>query len=141
MIWRPPRPTLTDTRFPYTTLFRSTLAFFVRALFAVQIRNRHDSLGFLEITGDPGSGKTTIITFMWKLFGRSKYEGFDPNKGSIAGVARNFVKVSNLPVGLIEGNREQDSRGHRRQFDWRSEERRVGKECVSTCRSRWSPYH
>src|SRR3546814_15264198 len=27
----------------------------------------------------------------------------------------------------------------RAQF--RSEERRVGKECVSTCRSRWSPYH
>src|SRR3546814_12620310 len=27
-------------------------------------------------------------------------------------------------------------RNHRR-----SEERRVGKECVSTCRSRWSPYH
>src|SRR3546814_20904831 len=29
------------------------------------------------------------------------------------------------------------------QLDWalRSEERRVGKECVSTCRSRWSPYH
>src|SRR3546814_18822740 len=29
-------------------------------------------------------------------------------------------------------------------FPWsliRSEERRVGKECVSTCRSRWSPYH
>src|SRR3546814_15833365 len=23
----------------------------------------------------------------------------------------------------------------------RSEERRVGKECVSTCRSRWSPFH
>src|SRR3546814_12086937 len=34
-----------------------------------------------------------------------------------------------------------------RETDWmpaqptRSEERRVGKECVSTCRSRWSPYH
>src|SRR3546814_10103225 len=29
-----------------------------------------------------------------------------------------------------------------RQFGvGRSEERRVGKECVSTCRSRWSPYH
>src|SRR3546814_7364714 len=26
-------------------------------------------------------------------------------------------------------------------MSWRSEERRVGKECVSTCRSRWSPYH
>src|SRR3546814_15392481 len=41
---------------------------------------------------------------------------------------------------------------HPPQCDWRwqpqlhlpcgrSEERRVGKECVSTCRSRWSPYH
>src|SRR3546814_10091969 len=28
-----------------------------------------------------------------------------------------------------------------RQGGWRSEERRVGKECVSTCRSRGSPYH
>src|SRR3546814_11028331 len=30
-----------------------------------------------------------------------------------------------------------------KQFEqqYRSEERRVGKECVSTCRSRWSPYH
>src|SRR3546814_3939974 len=28
-----------------------------------------------------------------------------------------------------------------RVFALRSEERRVGKECVSTCRSRWSPYH
>src|SRR3546814_9051077 len=27
------------------------------------------------------------------------------------------------------------------EADYRSEERRVGKECVSTCRSRWSPYH
>src|SRR3546814_17464487 len=28
-----------------------------------------------------------------------------------------------------------------RNSGWRSEERRVGKECVSTCRSRWSPSH
>src|SRR3546814_8854938 len=32
------------------------------------------------------------------------------------------------------------SRFHKSGDD-RSEERRVGKECVSTCRSRWSPYH
>src|SRR3546814_16023228 len=32
-------------------------------------------------------------------------------------------------------------RSHFRFSDSRSEERRVGKECVSTCRSRWSPYH
>src|SRR3546814_7416381 len=29
----------------------------------------------------------------------------------------------------------------RRPITGRSEERRVGKECVNTCRSRWSPYH
>src|SRR3546814_20286115 len=28
-----------------------------------------------------------------------------------------------------------------KQIGVRSEERRVGKACVSTCRSRWSPYH
>ena len=28
-----------------------------------------------------------------------------------------------------------------RAFNQRSEERRVGKECPSKCRSRWSPYH
>src|SRR3546814_11957682 len=28
-----------------------------------------------------------------------------------------------------------------RQSSYRSEERRVGKECISTCRSWWSPYH
>src|SRR3546814_10027222 len=31
--------------------------------------------------------------------------------------------------------------GLERDNNLRSEERRVGKECVSTCRSRWSPYH
>src|SRR3546814_12695111 len=33
------------------------------------------------------------------------------------------------------------SRQAYRRCEDRSEERRVGKECVSTCRSRWSPYH
>src|SRR3546814_13661467 len=28
-----------------------------------------------------------------------------------------------------------------KRYTGRSEERRVGKECVRTCRSRWSPYH
>src|SRR3546814_19494985 len=34
---------------------------------------------------------------------------------------------------------DRDSAERARLF--RSEERRVGKECVNTCRSRWSPYH
>src|SRR3546814_8345156 len=35
----------------------------------------------------------------------------------------------------------QVDRGRHLRSRGRSEERRVGKECVSTCRSRWSPYH
>jgi len=93
------------------------LAFFVMSLFAVQIREKHKSLGFLEITGDPGSGKSTLIEFLWKLLGRAGHEGFDPNKATRAFLARSLVKVSNLPVGLIEGRRDDDA-GHARQFDY-----------------------
>src|SRR3546814_13745936 len=34
-----------------------------------------------------------------------------------------------------------EAQGLQDKTDERTEERRVGKECVSTCRSRWSPYH
>src|SRR3546814_10487916 len=36
---------------------------------------------------------------------------------------------------------EHDEREPDCHYQARSEERRAGKECVSTCRSRWSPYH
>src|SRR3546814_18093680 len=35
----------------------------------------------------------------------------------------------------------EDRRSPATRLSQRSEERRVGKECVSTCRSRWSPSH
>src|SRR3546814_2550573 len=46
-------------------------------------------------------------------------------------------------LGLATLQREGPdlARGLVKDADARSEERRVGKECVSTCRSRWSPYH
>src|SRR3546814_12283653 len=44
-------------------------------------------------------------------------------------------------VGVRQGEAQrQPDRAHGDQRD-RSEERRVGQECVSTCRSRWAPYH
>src|SRR3546814_5720071 len=47
--------------------------------------------------------------------------------------------------GGVEEDRLGVGDGHQRALPehaaTRSEERRVGKECVSTCRSRWSPYH
>ena len=93
------------------------LSFFTMSLFAVQIRERHKSLGFLEVTGPPGSGKSTLIEFLWKLLGRHGYEGFDPNKATRAAFARSMVKVANLPVGLIESGRDDGSRSHSRQFE------------------------
>src|SRR3546814_946927 len=47
-----------------------------------------------------------------------------------------YSAVDNVPRNLI---RMAQSFGLSTRM--RSEERRVGKECVSTCRSRWSPYH
>src|SRR3546814_12109361 len=48
-------------------------------------------------------------------------------------------------VAIIAGDAQPDLVLHQRQVDHRiiarSEERRVGKECVSTCRSRWWPAH
>src|SRR3546814_16487366 len=48
--------------------------------------------------------------------------------------------VPGEPVGLL-GIELHTRRRNRLNGTLRSEERRVGKECVSTCRSRWSPYH
>src|SRR3546814_16455014 len=49
------------------------------------------------------------------------------------------------PELAASDSREEDSGWHSpfpgNHAAERSEERRVGKECVSTCRSRWSPYH
>lgn len=93
------------------------LAFWVLALFAEQVRAEQDSLAFLEMTGIPGTGKTTLIEFLWKLVGRANYEGFDPTKATNAGIARTLGQVGNLPVVLIEGDRNQDT-PHARRFEW-----------------------
>src|SRR3546814_3492604 len=55
-------------------------------------------------------------------------------------------QVKNVPDARTEHDEVDQCEGEQRERDsWRierrSEERRVGKECVSTCRSRWSPYH
>lgn len=93
------------------------LAFWVLALFAEQIREMQDSLAFLEATGLPGTGKSTLLEFLWKLVGRANYEGFDPTKATGAGIARSMGQVGNLPVVLIEADRGKDN-PHAKRFEW-----------------------
>ncbi|VXC80119.1 toprim domain-containing protein [Sphingomonas sp. 8AM] len=94
-----------------------TLAFWVLSFFADHVRREQDSLAFLEMTGLPGTGKTTLLEFLWKLAGRANYEGFDPTKATNAGIARTLGQVGNLPVVLIEGDRNQET-PHGRRFEW-----------------------
>src|SRR3546814_7608051 len=44
------------------------------------------------------------------------------------------IRISIIPIGICPASSQESA-------VQRSEERRVGTECVSTCRSRWSPYH
>jgi len=94
------------------------LAFWFGSLFAEQIRTQYKSFPFLEVTGEAGAGKTTLLMFLWKLLGRREYEGFDPSKSTRAGRQRAMGQVSNMPVVLIEGDRNEPDKAHAKGFDW-----------------------
>lgn len=94
------------------------LTTFFGSLYAQQIRKTHKSFPFLELVGEPGTGKSTLIQFLWKLFGRINYEGIDPNpsKTSKSGLTRTLRQVSNFPVVFIESDRQGESAA--KQFNW-----------------------
>src|SRR3546814_14977868 len=68
-------------------------------------------------------------------------------RGRLVAEAAGMLGLSELldrkPRALSGGQRQRVAlaRAIVRKASVRSEERRVGQECVSTCRSRWSPYH
>src|SRR3546814_13716595 len=71
--------------------------------------------------------------------------GKPPRRGgqAAAGLRRGGARAGGAPPRAFRGDPDGgDGGGHgaRAGRRLRSEERRVGKECVSTCRSRWSPY-
>src|SRR3546814_6295547 len=59
----------------------------------------------------------------------------DVCSSDLASIAATISRALGFIVGPPGTSRVQPTLSNR------SEERRVGKECVSTCRSRWSPYH
>src|SRR3546814_18926330 len=84
------------------------------------------------------------------LAGTARVEGYKPADKPIV-VVTSSGRVPESLVGAPAGSvlvatHAQSSglaalRSELGEDNVRSEERRVGKECVSTCRSRWSPYH
>src|SRR3546814_13435220 len=113
MIRRPPRATRTDTLFPYTTLFRSCQSQCLLSIGLLLNRNR------------------TAITL-----------------GVVAEVliqsptANRAGHPVSKPSRIAHSLHHLEGAGSLRRFkEIRSEERRVGKKCVSTCSTRWSQYH
>lgn len=94
------------------------LAFFLGSLFAEQLRERLGFFPFLELTGEPGSGKSVLLEFCWKLLGRSEYEGFNPSKATFAARSRAFTQVSNMPVVLMEGDSMDGKDAKKGRFDF-----------------------
>src|SRR3546814_14147884 len=119
MIRRPPRSTRTDTLFPYTTLFRSIAVEFIASLLT--------GVGLFLITLVLFSVLTRILS---NRIQQSSLGALDRSLGLLFGFVRGAVIVALawLALGYVV-------------TEPRSEERRVGNGCVSTCRSRWSPYH
>src|SRR3546814_21184965 len=113
MIRRPPRSTRTDTLFPYTTLFRSK--WLVGGFFEDYELNLAEQISQQGVAGTPSPyGGSFPTNFLEDIGIQTKIRDYAV-----------FGEVSyDIAPGLM-----------------RSEERRVGTECVSTCRSRWSPYH
>src|SRR3546814_15649436 len=117
MIRRPPGSTRPDTRFPYTTLFRS------------QYRERH-----AQLVGPLARARDQCL-----MATMHAVEIADRQR-TAAPVAWQILQAANEAHVLVPCHRDNGARCN----GWilvRSEERSVGKECVSTGRSRWSPYH
>lgn len=102
-----------------------TLAFWLGAIYSCQIVKLHKSYPFLAMTGAPGTGKSTLVMLMWKLYGRvshgdSEYEGFDPAKATASAFRRNMGQ-SSFPVVFTEADRENVQSPNSRPnklFDW-----------------------
>ncbi len=94
------------------------LAFWFGSYFAEQLREAFKCYPFLELVGEPGTGKSSLVEFMWKLSGRYNQEGFDPCKANKVAVSRNMAQVSNLPVVFIEADRGDASNQIQSGFHW-----------------------
>src|SRR3546814_16910396 len=148
MIRRPTISTRTDTPFPYTTLFRSAvLGAADRIVFVAQLVEGFvvdpDVLRELELahqirTDDEGRD-TALDAILGRTVGQCRAVGRTaPDHPAAVHVVRRVARVE--PPGVRTQRAGLPVRIHLLVVEVvRSDERRVGKECVSKGRSRWSP--
>src|SRR3546814_13952818 len=107
--------------------------------------NRFNQLRAAEITGNLAAGYSLgeALAFLEKT---AEEVLPDSTRHDYGGISREFQQTGTslafifvLALGFIYLVLSAQFESFVDPF--RSEERRVGKECVSTCRSRWSPYH
>src|SRR3546814_20849488 len=127
MIRRPPRSTRTDTLFPYTTLFRSIGS--QRAY-----PTAYELPEYVDESGNGDGAKSFDSENRDQMFDEAARLVVRHQQGSTSLIQRKLKLGYNRAGRIID---QLEAAG----IVGRSEERRVGKECVSTCRSRWSPYH
>src|SRR3546814_11781551 len=127
---RPPRSTRTDTHVPYTTLFRSEAESASRASFC-------RTIGLAEILEHfRAETRPTIGDFDHQHVAVARCGEAGPVGRHLGRIVEDVA--DHLPQRGVRYDRDVGAEAVV-EFD-RSEESRVGKACVSTCRSRWSPY-
>ena len=94
------------------------LSWWFGCLFVEQVRAEYSSYPFFELVGEAASGKSSLVDFMWKLYGKDG-ESFNPNSSTLAGRTRKMAEVSNLPVVFNETDNENDDKNnHVKRFNW-----------------------
>src|SRR3546814_18840989 len=134
MIRRPPRSTRTDTLFPYTTLFRSFHALEPDVVFWPDI-----GLEPQRLCGIGQVDRRDVAALQARDLDVVDRRMISAPFGSEGHRARLRPDMHAAELVMIAVDHQVDPRA--RPDLKRSEERRVGKECVSTCRSRWSRSH
>src|SRR3546814_12116647 len=78
---------------------------------------------------------------LWAARHDAYFAGLQLRPGCRSSTTDVCVPISRLAECVVQTVQEMDQASFPYTIVGRSEERRVGKECVSTCGSRWSPYH
>src|SRR3546814_16714012 len=139
---RPPGSTRTDTLFPYTTLFRSA----AKILFAVRWGGANMSVAAAAdgaIAGDTKRAEAVDFAIFGLEHRHRIAEQVRRDRRRAIGRELEVIGDGELdtvgPVVTDVGGQEAAVGTVADRM--RSEESRAGKECVSPCSSRWSPFH